>query len=190
VMAAEYRMAHTFVNANERPMALRVLREAIDAAEGVENSYDPGLLSLTGASALLLAILEAREGNARDAGRHLRTASSLATKLGAVGNHYGTEFGPINVAVHSVAVAVELGNAGEALQHASKVDASSLSPERETRFLVDVARAHAQPRCLCEPVNALEQAYAIAPEKIGELRIVRELLADLEHYAERRRARR
>lgn len=187
VMAAEYRMAHTFVNANERPMALRVLRQAIDAAKGVENAYDPGLLSLTGACALLLAVLEAREGNARDAERHLRTASSLATRLGADENHYGTEFGPTNVAVHAVAVAVELGNAGDALQRVSKVDASPLSPERQARFLVDVARAHAQRRMLAEAVSTLEQAYAVAPEEVGELRIVRELLADLEHYAGRRR---
>ncbi|HUC37432.1 MAG TPA: helix-turn-helix transcriptional regulator [Acidimicrobiales bacterium] len=187
VMAAEYRMAHTFVNANERPMALRVLRQAIEAAKGVENSYDPGLLSLTGACALLLAVLEAREGNGKDAERHLRTAGSLAAKLGADENQYGTEFGPTNVAVHAVAVAVELGNAGDALHRADKVDTSPLSPERQARFLVDVARAHAQRRALPQAVSILEQAYSVAPQEIAELRIVRDLLADLEHFAGRKR---
>jgi hypothetical protein len=50
-------------------------------------------------------------------------------------NDFHTEFGPANVGVHSVAVAIELGDAGEALDAASRVDVSQLSEERQARFL-------------------------------------------------------
>jgi hypothetical protein len=45
-----------------------------------------------------------------------------------------------------VAVAVDLGDAGEALDVAAGIDATNLSPERQVRLMIDVARAHARGR--------------------------------------------
>jgi transcriptional regulator with XRE-family HTH domain len=187
VMAGQLRMAHTFVGVDERTLAMHVLRQAVGGARSLTAEDDPGLVSLTGACALLLAVLEGREGNAREADRHLKVAAKLAALLGADRNDYGTEFGPTNVGVHGVHVAVELGNAADALERAKKVNASNLSPERQARLLVDVARAQAQRRELALAVSALEEAEEIAPLEVRELRLVRELVSDLEHFAGRRR---
>ncbi|MGH9066225.1 MAG: helix-turn-helix domain-containing protein [Acidimicrobiales bacterium] len=187
VMAGQYRMAHTFLDSSERELALHVLRQAVGVASELTPEAEPGLVSLTGACALLLAVVEARGGDAEAARRHLRVAEGLARHLGADRNDYDTEFGPTNVALHRVAVAVELGNAGQALELAAAVDPSGLSPERQARFLVDVARAHVQRRGLRQAVAALEQAEAVAPGEIKELPRVRDLVADLEHFAGQRR---
>ena len=183
VMAAQLRMARTFVGSSDENLALHVLRQAVEVADQLGPDSEPGLLSLTGACALLLAVLEARRGKAADARLHMAVATVLAKKLGSDRNHFGTEFGPTNVAVHAVAVAVEMGNAAEALELAAKVSPSALSPERQARFLVDVARAHAQRRAVAAAVTALTGAQEIAPAEIADSRQVRELLSDLEHLS-------
>jgi hypothetical protein len=43
------------------------------------------------------------------------------------------------VQLHRVAVAVDLGDAGEALDVAAGIDATNLSPERQVRLMIDVA---------------------------------------------------
>lgn len=186
IMAGQLRMGHTFVNSSEDELALHVLRQAVALAKTLPSDADTGLVSLTGACALLLSVLEARRGNAEEAHRHLRVATGLARHLGADRNDHGTEFGPTNVKLHQVAVEVELGNAAEALRLARPVDASGLSAERRARFLVDVARAHAQRREVARSVAALAQAEAIAPTEVSDSRRVRELLEDLEHLAKGR----
>jgi transcriptional regulator with XRE-family HTH domain len=183
VMAAQLRMAHTFVDSSEDELALHVLRQAVDVAGALDAGASPGLVSLTGACALLLAVLEARLGRSADARRHLKAAVMLARRLGEDRNDFGTEFGPTNVALHQVAVEVELGNAAEALELAGKVHPSGLSAERRARFLVDVARAHVQRRAVAAAVAALSEAEMIAPAEVADSRLVRELLGDLEHLA-------
>ncbi len=186
VMAGQLRMGHTFTDAAERALALHVLRQAVVLADQLPSDSEPGLVSLTGACALLLSVLEARAANAKEARRHLGVAEHLARRLGEDRNDYGTEFGPTNVLLHRVAVAVELGNAADALALTTKIDPAPLSSERRARYLVDVARAHAQRRDPERAVAVLEQAEATAPVELRELRVVRELLGDLEHLARRR----
>lgn len=186
MMAGQYRMAHTLYGAEEHDLTMHVLRQAVSAAGQLGPADDLGLLSLTGACALLLAVLEARDGAADGAKRNLRVARQLAAYVGPGHNEHGTEFGPANVAVHAVAVAVELGNANDAIRQAHGIDTEGLSSERRARFLVDVARAYAQRHQVDDAVAALERAEAIAPTEIHELRLVRQLLDDLEHFAGRR----
>jgi transcriptional regulator with XRE-family HTH domain len=186
IMAGQLRMGHTFVNSSEDELALHVLRQAVALAKTLASDAEPGLISLTGACALLLSVLEARRGNAEDARRHLKVAAGLARRLGEDRNDHGTEFGPTNVKLHQVAVEVELGNASEALRLATPVDASGMSAERQARFLVDVARAHALRREVARSVAALTEAEAIAPTEVSDSRRVRELLEDLEHLSKGR----
>jgi len=186
ITAGQLRMGHTFVNSSEDKLAIRVLRQAASLAKGLTADAEPGLISLTGVCALLLSVLEARRGNAEEARRHLKAARGLARRLGTDRNDHGTEFGPTNVGLHEVAVEVELRNAGEALRLARRVYASRLSPERQARFLVDVARAHAQRREVARSVAALAKAEEIAPGEVSDFRRVRELLDDLEHLSKGR----
>ena len=59
------------------------------------------------------------------------------------------------------------------------MDTTGLSPERQARLLIDVARAHAQRRQVHEAVTALRQAEAITPEQVRGHDLVRQLVSDL-----------
>jgi hypothetical protein len=65
------------------------------------------------------------------------------------------------------------------LRAAAAVDTSGLSAERQTRMLIDVARAHAQRRELSEAVAALAQAEDITPEQIRGHDLACQLISDL-----------
>jgi hypothetical protein len=96
----------------------------------------------------------------------MREAEIAAKWLGEDRDDFGAEFGPTNVSIHAVSVAVELGDARTALRRAETVDTSSLQPERRSRFLIDVARAHHQRRQPDEVVRTLLEAEALTPEAV------------------------
>jgi hypothetical protein len=134
-----------------------------------------------GSSALLLAILHARDANTEAAEQCLMVARRLAAVLGADRNYHDTEFGPTNVAMHAVGVAVELGNGQQALDRAAHVrHAEQLSPERQARYLVDMARAHLLTRSGRDALRALVKAEQIAAEELAESPRVAELIDDIE----------
>jgi hypothetical protein len=80
----------------------------------------------------------------------------------------GAIFGPTNVAIHGVQVAVELGNGHAAVQRAKRVDADRLPAsllERRSQFLIDVAHGHVLEQHDAEAVVTLERAEQTAPEE-------------------------
>jgi hypothetical protein len=135
---------------------------------------------------LARAVLSGREGDRSTARANLAKARAIADRIGEDRNDYDTEFGPTNVLLHAVAVDVDLGDAGEALDIANQVDASGLSPERQARFLIDVARAHAQRRHIDDATSALVEADRLAPEPVRTHPDARACLDDLLAQAGRR----
>src|ERR1700716_3409199 len=87
-----------------------------------------------------------------------------------------TEFGPTNVALHAVAVAVELAESGEAVRRAAPIHPDGLSVERRARLLIDLARAYGQRRDTARAVTTLTQAYDLAPERVQYHPLVRDLV--------------
>jgi len=136
-------------------------------------------MSLWGALTLQRAVTASRVNDPDTAYSHLERARQIARRLGEGRNDYNTEFGPANVALYEIAVAVELGDAGRALRTATTVDTSGLSAERQARMLIDVARAHVQRRQVGEAVAALRQAEDITPEQVLTHDLVRQLVSDL-----------
>lgn len=188
VIAGAFRMAHAF-------LGLRQLNEAQHVAEraaGVlkpqveDPETSPEALSLYGAMHLVLTIVAARDGDRQAAHQYLQEARAIADRLGVDRNDFGTEFGPTNVAIHAVSAAVELGDAGEAIDLAKNVDTSRLSPERQFRFLLDVARAETQRRHLGEAIGALQKSRAVAPEHFLSHHLPRDIVRDLVQLAGRR----
>ena len=100
------------------------------------------VLSLRGAFRLVLAIAAAGDNDRAQAYAYLDESRDIAARIGEDRNDFGTEFGPTNAALHAVAVAVEMGDAGHALDLAREINAESLSPERQARYSLDLARAH------------------------------------------------
>ena len=166
VAAGAFRLMFVFMAARHYDQAEETARTAAEALWPMADSGDPQAMSLWGGLTLQRAIVAARVNDPDTAYDQLERARQMAARLGEGRNDYNTEFGPANVTLHEIAVAVELGDAGRALRAAATVGTAGLSGERQARMLIDVARAHAQRRQIHEAVAALHQAEAINPEQI------------------------
>jgi transcriptional regulator with XRE-family HTH domain len=178
-VAGAFRIAHGFYSGGQTSEALRTALSAAVVLEDQVPDGPPELVTLWGALNQVGAVIATRaseEDTARDC---MRKAEEAAGRIGADRNDFETEFGPTNVALHAVGIAVELGDAGEALRRAATVDTSGLSIERRARFLLDVARAYAQRRKVAEAVRTLEEAEALTPEQVRSHPMVREIVRDL-----------
>ena len=179
VAAGAFRLVFVFLSARHWDQAAQTARTAADALWHLADEGTPEAMSLWGALTLQRAIIAARASDAPAAYGHLDRARQMAARLGAGRNDYNTEFGPANVDIFEVAVAVELGDAGRALRAAESADVSGLSAERRSRMLMDVARAHTQRRQVADAVAALAQADGIAPELVRGHYLARQLVSDL-----------
>jgi tetratricopeptide (TPR) repeat protein len=179
VAAGAYRLVFVFINARHYDQAEETARTAAEALQPMADQGDSQAMSLWGGLNLQRAIVAAHVNDPDLAYSQLERVSQVAARLGEGRNEYNTEFGPANVRLYEIAVAVELGDAGRALRAAAAVDTSGLSAERQARMLIDVARAHAQRRQVGEAVAALLQAEAITPEQVRGHALVRQLVSDL-----------
>ncbi|MGW6454836.1 helix-turn-helix domain-containing protein [Streptomyces sp. NPDC055078] len=177
--AGEFRLSIVFLGARHYDQAAQVSGSAADALTPLAANGEPGAVALRGALTLQRAVAAARLNQADDAYAYLRQARELAERIGDGRNDYNTEFGPTNVALHEVAVAVDLGDAGVALRAAETVDASGLSSERQARFGIDLAKAHAQRRQIDQAVSSLARVRDLLPEMFRTKPAVRQLVSDL-----------
>lgn len=177
--AGAFRLGFVFLGARHLDQVEETARTAADALWFLADQGKPEAMSLWGGLTLQRAVAASRLNDATAAYGHLARAKEIAGRLGDGRNDYNTEFGPANVALHEIAVAVELGDAGHALRVAATVDVSGLSVERRSRMLIDVARAHAQRRQVAEATAVLLEAEQIAPEQLQNHRVARQLVTDL-----------
>ncbi len=180
VAASMFRMAHVFLALGQIDQAHHVATStAVALQPKVAADARPEILSLYGASHLILAVAAARDNNRSEAHDHLDIARKIAEQLGEDRDDYGTEFGPANVAVHEISVAVELGDAGRAIELAQQVSPTNLSPERQARYQLDLAQAYAMRRQIGEALRALQEAERIAPEEARVHYVGRAVARDL-----------
>jgi tetratricopeptide (TPR) repeat protein len=163
---------------------------AVEAAEVVRRSStaDQDALVVQGAGYLSAAMACARDGDGDSAGELLEVAGRCADELGR-DMASPAVFGPSNVDIHRVAVAMDLGDAGTALEWAERTPVQ-LPPgyeERQARCLIDVARAYAEQQRDDDAVRTFLEAEEIAPEEVRTHRLTQLVLGDL--LARERRSR-
>jgi tetratricopeptide (TPR) repeat protein len=179
VASGAFRLVFVFLAARHYDQAEETARTATEALKARADQGEREAMSLWGALTLQRAVIASRVNDPDTAYAHLERAAQVAGRLGEWRNDYNTEFGPANVSLYEIAVAVELGDAGRALRAAANVNTTGLSAERRARMLIDVARAHAQRRQVTEAVAALRQAEEITPEQVRGHELVRQLTSDL-----------
>ena len=165
VAAGAFRLVFVFMSARHYAQAEETARTAADALWHLADDGIPEAMSLWGALTLQRAVVAARTGDGDTAYAHLDRARDIAVRLGPGRNDFNTEFGPANVGLFEVAVAVELGDAGRALRAAGSVDITGMSPERRAQ--------------VGEAVTALRQAEDITPELVHGHYLARQLVSDL-----------
>ena len=181
--------AGAFSRLGARRTASAVLAEARSA---VEQEADPTGSDVRAAEALgmthlLAAQLAGRDGRAGDADAHLAQAEDLAQATGER-NTLAWHFGPANVAAWGLSIAVERGDGPG---HAERLDANPVTPTsagRRSRLHFDLARGYAQAEGDRdnEAIRHLDTADRIAPTRVRNDPIARDLVLTLDRRARRR----
>jgi hypothetical protein len=160
---------------------LRLLdRVRHDLGEDV-SGMDAPTLSVYGAVHLRSAVFAARAGNAPDVSRaHLDAATEAARRLGRDANHYGLEFGPTNVAMHRLGVAVELHDGPEIVRRIKRTRLpADVAPVRAGRWHMDAAKGWLDCGNRDKALLALLAARRVAPEQTRNHPQVRETVQTL-----------
>lgn len=178
VGAGVFRMVHAFVRLGKLGEAEHAVTGAVEAVGSMADLAPEGL-SVLGSLHLAKALVHARCSQRTEAREEIGKARAVADRLAEDRNDYNLEFGPTNVSIQAVSTAVDLGDAGEAIDLAETIDASALSPERYGRLLMDLGRAHAQRRHLGEATSCLLRAEELSPETVHTHTAVRAAIKEL-----------
>lgn len=142
-------------------------------------------LQLYGMLHLQSALTSAALG--KDAAGHLAEAQEIAGRTGeSERSAFALDFGPANVGVWSVGVALEEGRGGDAVALADAINPETISTaERRARLFIDKGRALAMEGRYPEAMTALLQAEHIAPQYVRSRATVRELVGYMLRKARR-----
>lgn len=110
------------------------LRERLD-------EQDPAALSLFGMLYLRSAVAAARHQDRGIAADLLRQAGHAAEQLGEDANYWQTGFGPTNVELHRLSIALDLGDVAYVVEHGPAIPVQHMPTERRVCHLIDVGRA-------------------------------------------------
>ncbi|MBW5426031.1 helix-turn-helix domain-containing protein [Streptomyces sp. BG9H] len=181
VFVGVFRLVHAFLRLQHLDQAEHAAAAAINtlARHADAESAAAEELSVLGSLHLALAAVHARAGQRVAAREQIVRARAVGERIGEERNDFNLEFGPVNVEAQAVSTAVELGDAGEALDIASGLDARELSAERQARLLMDTGRAHAQRRQLADALECLLGAEEIAPDVVHGHMATRAVIREL-----------
>ena len=181
VGAAKLRVANVYLAASRHA-------EAVAIAAAAADDLPPGRISAPeevatfGALLLTAAVAAAEMGEAAQAWEflgHARAATAVYDREHA--DLYAV-FGPVNLAVHGVQVATELGDGREALRRAERTDPGRLPAmllERRSTLLIDMARAQHMRRDTATAGETLIEAERVAPLEVRYSGAARGLLGEL-----------
>jgi transcriptional regulator with XRE-family HTH domain len=183
-----------YVRASSLPpeTASLAARLAADAARGLQKSAgDPQVRQVYGMLHLTAALRAAVAGDGTAAHVHLAEAEAEAGSLGEPPDGRGLcalAFGPTNVGIWRVAVALELGDSQAAIAAAQEVDpAGTPVPTRRAAYWIDLGRALAAVGRDEDAVAALMRAEEICPQWVRMRPTVRDTVR-VALYRIRRRA--
>jgi transcriptional regulator with XRE-family HTH domain len=179
---AAYQVACAMLRSDQTDDAERLAVTMAEELTRHVRSDDPSLVSVAGALWLIAAVAAGRKTERDQAWWRLDQADQLAGLLGQDANFAWTAFGPTNVAIHRVAVAAELGDAGEALQAAVAVHVDSMPAgllSRRAQVNLDLAWAQSQRKRDAEATLYLLEAERIAPQVMRHNVIAQEIIREM-----------
>jgi hypothetical protein len=166
--AALYRLANVLLSVRRPEETKTVALQAADlvAPGKMQTSRS---LAMWGGLLLTAAVAAARSADESASWELMGEARTASRLLGADYADIYSIFGPTNVAIHGVQVAVELHNGRDAIRRSQQVDPSRLPAsllERRGQFLIDVAHGHVIEGDDRPAVALLLQADRIAPQEV------------------------
>lgn len=154
-------------------------RRAADYIRTKLDKSDPRIVSVYGTLLLPGAIAAARSKDRGTATEYLAEASDMARLIKINANHLWTAFGPTNVQIHQVTVAMSLGDVQTALKLIPHVDTRDLPAERRVRHSLEVVNAYHARNRVDDAIAELLKAERLAPEQVHEHMMSRQLVLRL-----------
>ena len=179
---AAFGTTHGLLAAGALDLATVHLNEAITNVR----TTTPAGLQLAGMLAFTSSLVAAARRDEAEVSGPLELAADLAQRTGE-GNAYWFGFGPTNVGVWRMVVALEAGDHAQAAAIAEQLDARRIpSPQRRAAYWADYGRALARLRGRRDDATrALRHAELISPARVHRHPFVRETLAELLSRAQR-----
>lgn len=168
IAGAAWRLAVVLRHAGRLPESTEVPLAAAKALRA-EVGTAPEHASVYGSLMLKGAVGAASLGDHVAVRDYLRECHRAAEFVGPHRNDFWFAFGPANVAIHRVWLALEMGDPIDAFTYAERVDHTALPPElaeRQASHLITLAWAHYLRRQDDEALSELLQARRAVPEQL------------------------
>lgn len=170
-------VAHALLSTGRFQAGAKLVEAAADVLRPhIGTRADEALLSVYGTLFLTGAVAAARAEDRATSAAFLTEAQEYAGRLGRDANAMWTAFGPTNVAIHRMTVAMELGDVQIAVDLAPRIDASGLPTERRVRHAIETARAYTARNRRDDALAIVLQAEQLAPEQIRHHAMSRQLV--------------
>lgn len=181
--AAAFECAHARMSADKPQALLSSARRADDLQPHIGD--DPFAHEVYGMLHLSAALAGAVQGDHDGARAHGAEAAGIAARLGERPDSFEL-FGPANVNVWRASLAVEAGNADEALTYAGAVEPRELaSGNRRAALRLEKARAYAMLGRDADAVRELRQAERLSPAQVRHHPLIREMVTHMLSRARR-----
>lgn len=181
VAAGAWRLSYVITSRKHPHEALGLAMSAADALGRVMRTPSPEQLSVYGALHLAASTAAAAAYDRTMTATLLVKARGIAERTGEV-NHMGTAFGYVNVAIHTIATSLQLGDARTAVETGEALDPAVIPAGlvgRRTQVSLDLARAYTIRRQDAAAVNLLLAAERLSPQLIRYDMRTREVLTEL-----------
>ncbi|MBT2234677.1 XRE family transcriptional regulator [Nonomuraea sp. NEAU-A123] len=173
-------ITHALMDGGHHRAATDTARTAAARMDTDLTHPSPDELSIYGSLLLRGAVAAAHSSNRHNIAELLDEAAEAGTRLGTDANHMWTAFGPNNVLCHRVNIALRLGDAGTAINHARQVEIAKLPiNERKATLLLDISRAFLMCGQHDKALHILRAAGELAPEEVSGREAARRLVRDI-----------
>ena len=163
-----WRLSYVIISRRHPGEALELAMSAASALESGMRGPDPDSLSVYGALHLAAATAAAAVYDRAATARLLGKAREIADRTGD-GNHMGTAFGHVNVSIHAIAAALQLGDPRTAIETGEALNLAALHTGltgRRAQLSLDLARAYAMRKQDAAAVNLLLTAERQSPQLV------------------------
>jgi len=166
VLVGAYRRAGELICLADSGSARRLLDDARSRIEHRLGRADPPTLATWGNLHLKSGLAAARAGDRDGADAHLAEAKETADRIGVDRDDYQLCFGPTNVNIWSVGLAVEMLDGAEAITRAQKFALPLSAPrERAGHHWIDLARGYLLHGDHQRALETLQRARRTAPQQ-------------------------
>ncbi|MEU0671947.1 helix-turn-helix transcriptional regulator [Streptomyces sp. NPDC006172] len=160
----------------------------VASGHSIVGQADPSreALAVTGQLHLGGSLIAARADDVDAVVDHIGEARKIAKRIGDASEVHWLSFGPVNVAMHRMSAAVEMGLYDTALKQARTIRLpAALATSRRAHFLIDRARTEMETGHTDAALQHLVQARRAAPEQTRYHPGARETIRGLVHLTRR-----